>query len=107
MSRLTLRLPESLHHQLEELATHEAVSLNQYIVYALTRQTTLAYTIQSIPEKAIADQRTAYSMLLQNLGTASFEKIQKTLDERKSVEPEHGLTPEAIERLKKRIKKKR
>jgi len=63
--------------------------------------------IQSVPEKAIADQRAAYSALLQNLGTASFEKIQKTLDERKSVNPEHGLTPEVIERLKKRIKKKK
>ncbi len=63
--------------------------------------------IQSVPERAIADQRAAYSALLQNLGTASFEKIQKTLDERKSVNPEHGLTPEVIERLKKRIKKKK
>ena len=32
MSRLTLRLPDSLHRQLEELASNEEVSLNQYIV---------------------------------------------------------------------------
>jgi hypothetical protein len=41
MSRLTLRLPETLHQQLANLAEGEGVSLNQYIVYALTRQTTL------------------------------------------------------------------
>ena len=38
MSRLTLRLPETLHQQLCHLAEDEGVSLNQYIVYALTRQ---------------------------------------------------------------------
>lgn len=37
MSRLTVRLPEALHHQLMCLAESEGVSLNQYIVYALTR----------------------------------------------------------------------
>ena len=35
MSRLTLRLPETLHKQLTRLADGEGVSLNQYIVYAL------------------------------------------------------------------------
>lgn len=34
MSRLTLRLPESLHQQLSYQASQEGVSLNQYIVYA-------------------------------------------------------------------------
>ena len=38
MSRFTLRLPNSLHRELKENAHQEGVSLNQYIVYALTRQ---------------------------------------------------------------------
>ena len=50
MSRLTLRLPETLHQQLAKLAEGEGVSLNQYIVYALTRQATLAYGIQAVPD---------------------------------------------------------
>jgi uncharacterized protein YpbB len=107
MSRLTLRLPATLHHQLEELASSEAVSLNQYIVYALTRQATLAYTVQAIPEKALAEQRASYTALLQNLGETSFEEIQKTLDERKPAKPERGLTPEIVNRLNKRIKERR
>ena len=41
MGRLTVRLPEALHQQLEILARDEGVSLNQYLVYALTRQATL------------------------------------------------------------------
>lgn len=37
MSRMTLRLPESLHRLLAEQAKREGVSLNQYLVYSLTR----------------------------------------------------------------------
>ncbi len=40
MSRLTLRLPESLHHDLAKQARAEGVSMNQLIVYLLTRMTT-------------------------------------------------------------------
>ena len=39
MSRLTLRLPESLHQNLVQQAKAEGVSLNQMIVYLLTRMT--------------------------------------------------------------------
>lgn len=38
MSRFTLRLPNTLHRELKQNAHQEGVSLNQYIVYALTRQ---------------------------------------------------------------------
>ncbi|MDJ1173792.1 toxin-antitoxin system HicB family antitoxin [Roseofilum sp. BLCC_M114] len=49
MSQVELQLPETLHQQLTQLAENEGVSLNQYIVYALTRQVTMAYTVQAIP----------------------------------------------------------
>jgi hypothetical protein len=39
MSRLTLRLPESLHQTLNHQARAGGVSLNQLIVYLLTRMT--------------------------------------------------------------------
>ena len=41
MSRLTLRLPDSLHQQLTHQAQDEGVSLNHLIVYLLTRMTTV------------------------------------------------------------------
>ena len=40
MSRLTVRLPDSLHRQLADQAEQEGVSLNHYIVYTLTRTVT-------------------------------------------------------------------
>jgi hypothetical protein len=103
MSRLTLRLPDSLHQQLEQMAENEQISLNQYIVYALTRQLTLAYNVQSVPEKVVTEERAAYSMLLQTLGRGSFDEIQHALAARETVEPEPGLTPEVVESLRAKI----
>lgn len=55
MNRLTLRLPESLHLALVKQAEAEGVSLNQLIVYLLTRMTTATDLDQ---------QRTAFEALL-------------------------------------------
>ena len=107
MGRLTVRLPDSLHHQLTALSQNEGVSLNQYIVYALTRQTTLAYIVQGVPEEEIEEQRTSFKALLESLGEASDEEIERVLAEREGVEPETDLEKEAVERLKKRIETKR
>lgn len=107
MSRLTLRLPETLHHQLDTLARNEGISLNQYIVYALTHQATLAYTAQPVPDKAIAEQRASYAALLNSLGHASFDEIEQVMAEREPVAPDKGLSPEAVAKLAARIAKQR
>lgn len=106
MSRLTLRLPDSLHRQLEQTAENEQISLNQYIVYALTRQLTLAYNVQALSDKVVAEERAAYSALLQTLGRASFDEIQRALAAREAVTPEAGLTPEVMENLRAKMRKK-
>ena len=103
MRRLTLRLPKSLHSQVRSLAEHENISINQYVIYALTRQVTQAYDVLQVPEKAIREQRAAYTALLAGLGESSFEEIQKTLAEREKVESESGLSAEAMEKMKARI----
>ncbi len=103
MARLTLRLPETLHRQLADLAENEEISLNQYIVYALTRQVTLAYTVQPVPERGIREQRAAYVALLQNLGQASFDEIEAALQGRQAADAEEGLTPEVLQKLRRRL----
>jgi uncharacterized protein (DUF1778 family) len=103
MSRLTLRLPETLHHQLAQLAEGEGISLHQYIVYALTRQATSAYSVQAIPELAVAQQREAFNALLHRLGQASSTEAESSLTEREVVEPEKELSAEVIAKLKKQI----
>ncbi|MBE9204939.1 toxin-antitoxin system HicB family antitoxin, partial [Synechocystis salina LEGE 06099] len=68
MSRLTLRLLESLHQQLSHQASQEGVSLNQYIVYALTRQITQQYLVKPVLSEDIEKQQASFISLLNNLG---------------------------------------
>jgi len=103
MSRFTVRLPETLHVQLASLADREGVSLNQYIVFALTRQATLAYTVRCIPESEVAQQRATFTALLQSLGQGSPEEVKAVLDAREPAEPEPELTPDIVARLRARI----
>ena len=106
MSRLTLRLPETLHQQLTHLADGEGVSLNQYIVYALTRQTTLAYTVVTISDAEVTQQHQSFQSLINKLGQASPDKIESALATRESVEPESELSADVIALLQERIRKR-
>jgi HicB family len=103
MARLTLRLPKTLHNHLEDLAHTEGISLNQYIVYALTRQATMAYSVQAVPDKAIEHQQAAYAALLEQLGAFSHERIAQALDAREVLKPEDGLSASTLARLRHRI----
>jgi preprotein translocase subunit SecA len=104
MSRLTLRLPDTLHQQLIYLVEREGVSLNQYIVYALTRQSSVNYTVQSIPKQETNQQQSDFTNLLQKLGTASPPEI--ALAERETIQPEKELTPEIIAQFQQRLQSK-
>jgi hypothetical protein len=103
MSRLTLRLPETLHRQLEAQAKCEGVSLNQFIVYALTRQLTQGYTVEKLPEAAVAQQQAQFDSLLRGLGQASSEILSTVLAAREQVKPEPVLTADVIARLRARL----
>ena len=106
MSRLTVRLPSTLHQQLVNLAQNEGVSLNQYIVYALTRQVSSTYTVKEIPEAERIKQQESFSNLLAELGEAEAKEIEAILAQREKVEPEFGLNEDVIELLKERIQGK-
>jgi L-alanine-DL-glutamate epimerase-like enolase superfamily enzyme len=106
MSRLTLRLPETLHQQLNNLAESEGVSLNQYIVYALTRQTSLNGVLQVVPELEVEQQQQAFQLLKKQLGQASPSEIESVLANREQVEPEVGLSVDVVARIQERITKR-
>jgi hypothetical protein len=104
MSRLTLRLPETLHQQLIHLADGEGVSLNQYIVYALTRQVVLTDSFQVISGEE-AKQQQAFKALIQKLGQASsLTEVESILAEREPMEPELELSSAVIDCLNDRIR---
>jgi HicB family len=103
MSRLTLRLPEMLHRQLEAQAMREGVSLNQYVVYALSRQLTQSYMVHAVPEEMVAQQQAQFTALLRQLGQASPEAVRAVLAARDHVESEPELTPDVVAQLRARL----
>ncbi len=105
MSRLTLRLPETLHQELAHLAEGEGVSLNHYIVYALTRQAALAHAIQVVPEAEVEQQQQAFQLLIKQLGQASSSEIESVLATREQTELETELSSDVVSLLQERIRK--
>ena len=106
MSRMTVRLPDTLHERLETLAREEGVSLNQYIVYALTQQSSFAYAITEVPARVIAEQRAAY-LARQGNSSASDAEVDRVLAEREAGEAEPELTPELRSRVREKIAKRK
>jgi|GEM_PF-2660695 len=74
MSRLTLRLPDSLHALLQDQSTKEGLSLNQYIIYALTRQTTFTHVARELAPDQVAQQTARFHATLKQLGPPADDK---------------------------------
>lgn len=103
MSRLTLRLPESLHKALVRRAEEEGVSLNQYLVYLLAQQSAPAYDVKLARNEDLARQDRAYEELLQSLGPATHEQVRTALELREPTDPEPGLDPDLVDRVRRRL----
>lgn len=99
MARLTVRLPETLHQQLIELAEDEGVSLNQYIVYSLTRQAKPAYVVTPA-RLSPSEQQREYQALVRSLRSGSDAEVDEIFAEREPAAPEEGLTPEIVKKLR-------
>lgn len=52
MSNLSLRLPDSLHRKIRELAEREDVSINQFIATAAAEKAAALLTLEYIEERA-------------------------------------------------------
>lgn len=103
MTPLTLQLPETLREQLAQLAESEGISLDQYIVYTLTRQVSSAYSVQVIPQVEVEQQETAFQNWTQSSEQCSDAEAAEILAEREPVESGSQLSPELITRFQKMI----
>lgn len=63
MSTLSLRLPESLHKQLKELA-REGISINQFISTAVAEKLTALMTAEYLEERARQGERARFDAVL-------------------------------------------
>ena len=64
MSSLSLRLPESLHKKIRELAQQEDVSINQFIATAVAEKTAALLTVDYLEERARRSDPKLFARLL-------------------------------------------
>ncbi len=103
MSQIEISVPDTLLNQLKTTARKEGVSLDQYILFALTRQTMLIPSIRKVSGKDAEFQHKDFTERIKRLGNASSDELDKVLQERDPVEPEPDLKQETVLLLKNRI----
>jgi predicted transcriptional regulator len=64
MSTLSLRLPESLHKKLKELAQREGVSINQLISTAVAEKVSALMTLEYLEARAARGSREKFDAVL-------------------------------------------
>lgn len=64
MSALNLRLPESVHRHIREIAQHEGVSINQFISTAVSEKISAILTEEYLEHRAKRSKKGAFKKIL-------------------------------------------
>ena len=67
MSALSLRLPNSIHRHLKEIASQEGVSINQFISTAVSEKISAISTENYLTQRANRANRKAFKRILDNV----------------------------------------
>jgi Uncharacterized protein encoded in hypervariable junctions of pilus gene clusters len=77
MSTLSVRIPESLHKQLKEMAVKEGVSMNQLITLAISEKVSILLTVDYLKERARRGDRKTFDELLEKVPDSEPEDYDK------------------------------
>ncbi len=86
MSVLSLRLPESLHMQVRELAEQDQVSINQFVTLAVAEKVAALRTLDYIEQRGQRGSREKFDRVLQKVADANLEPYES---DRLPDEPDH------------------
>lgn len=86
MSVLSLRLPESLHMQVRELAEQDQVSINQFVTLAVAEKVAALRTLDYIEQRGQRGSREKFDRVLQKVADANLEPYEA---DRLPDEPDH------------------
>ncbi len=76
MSALSLRLPESLHAQVRELAERDNVSINQFVTLAVAEKVAVLRTLDYIEQHGQHGSRERFDRVLQKVAEADLEPYE-------------------------------
>ncbi len=77
MSTLSVRLPESLHKRMKEMADKEGVSMNQFITLAVSEKVSSLLTVDYLKERAKRGDRKTFEELLEKVPDTEPEEFDK------------------------------
>ena len=77
MSTLSLRLPESLHEGVRELAQREGISINQFITVAVAEKLSALLTEEYLEERARRGSREKYEVALSQVPDVEPEPFDR------------------------------
>jgi predicted transcriptional regulator len=77
MSTLSVRLPESLHKRLKEMADKEGVSMNQFITLAVSEKVSSLLTVDYLKERAKKGDQNTFEELLKKVPDTEPEEFDK------------------------------
>jgi predicted transcriptional regulator len=77
MSTLSVRLPESLHKKIKELAEKEGVSMNQFITLAVSEKMSALLTIDYLKERAEKGNKQKFENIMNQVPDVEPEEYDK------------------------------
>jgi hypothetical protein len=73
MGTLSVRLPDSLHMKVRQLAEREGISINQFVATAVAEKMSALLTEQYLQERASRGERSKYEAALGRVPDAEAE----------------------------------
>ena len=70
MSTISLRLPESLHNQVRELASQEGISINQFAATAIAEKLSALMTSRYLEQRAARGDRKLFEQAMAQVSDA-------------------------------------
>lgn len=77
MGAISLRLPESIHKQVKELARQDGTSINQFITSALAEKMSALLTEEYLKKRATKGNRKKFEQALSKVSDQQPEKYDK------------------------------
>ncbi len=77
MSTISLRLPDSLHESVRDLAKEDNISINQFVTTALAEKMSALITEQYLSERAKKGNKKKYRSVLAKVKDIEPEAIDK------------------------------
>lgn len=77
MRTLSLRLPESMHNKIKELAKREGISINQLINSAITEKVSALETVEYLEKRGALGSRSKFDAVLTKVAADAPEEYDK------------------------------